>query len=514
MKAYPDDLRLKRKLMQMLFLRAQAQDRERALGILTALEERLPQDTELLAVRAAQILKEPAPQSLGTIREKLESALRLEPAAVNAHLALIAVAMRQGELKAACDFAVQALASNPNNPALLSARARAELALGYIPMAVKLASEALAQDPRNVEALNVIVDGALISRDRSLLEQARTLVDSALGREPANEELLIQRSHVLAALELPQMAIASLDAYCRTKEGSGSVRALVTLADMHRLAGDAERAREWIEQAERLDRGNLTVVHARFLWLVSQKRLDELANISSAYLSAKQQDPATLLKAASTLLSLDRKDLQQEAVKLFEHAATLAPTSLDVHLGLASSLYQTGDAEGAEKIYRQLLERYPNEIRASQRPCLDSSGTRSAVRRVRWSWRIEVYAWRPMIGIFWIHGARSCRTCRTGWLTPGPTTRHLSACPRLILASGQSPCCNWAGFASSSTTWRAAKRYSRRGPEDRQGNQRVHTRRTIGDIEYPSEEGSRVPAVKAWQAAMAAGHRPARAVQK
>ena len=40
-------------------------------------------------------------------------------------------------------------------------------------MAVKLAREALEQDPRNMEALNVIVEGALTSKDRSLLEQAR-----------------------------------------------------------------------------------------------------------------------------------------------------------------------------------------------------------------------------------------------------------------------------------------------------------------------------------------------------
>jgi tetratricopeptide (TPR) repeat protein len=97
---------------------------------------------------------------------------------------------------------------------------------------------------------------------------------------------------------------------------------------------------------------------------VSQKRLEELANISSAYLSAKEQDPATVLRAASTLLSLDSMDLKKEAVRLFEHAATLAPTSLDARLGLASSLYQTGDAEGAEKNYRQLLEQHPDDIRA------------------------------------------------------------------------------------------------------------------------------------------------------
>ena len=41
--------------MHLLFLRAQGQDREIALGILAALEEQLPQDTELITVRAADV---------------------------------------------------------------------------------------------------------------------------------------------------------------------------------------------------------------------------------------------------------------------------------------------------------------------------------------------------------------------------------------------------------------------------------------------------------------------------
>jgi Flp pilus assembly protein TadD len=69
------------------------------------------------------------------------------------------------------------------------------------------------------------------------------------------------------------------------------------------------------------------------------------------------------MRAASTLLSLDSVDLKKEAVRLFEHAATVAPASLDARLGLASSLYQTGDAEAAEKVYRQLLEQHPDDAR-------------------------------------------------------------------------------------------------------------------------------------------------------
>ncbi len=54
--------------------------------------------------------------------------------------------------------------------------------------------------------------------------------------------------------------------------------------------------------------------------------------------------------------------LKKEGLKLFEHAVTLSPTSKNARLGLASTLYQTGNAERAEKIYRELLGQYPNEI--------------------------------------------------------------------------------------------------------------------------------------------------------
>jgi len=360
--AYPENLRLKRTLMRLLFRRAHAQDRERALAILTALEERLPLDVELMTVRALQMLQESSPQSLASAREKLEAAVRLEPMVVNAHLALIGIAMREGEYRAVCDYAISACASNPNNTALLLARGRAELALGNLSTAIQLASQVLEEDPNSTDALNVFVVGALRSGDRIFLEKARTLIDSKLGGDSKNEKLLLSRARVLIALKLPKMAIPELEAYCRTKEGGGSIMPLLTLADLYHLAGDAERAGQWIEQAERLDSRNQAVVHARFLWLVSQNRFEELAQISSAYLSAKEQDPTKVIRAASILAASDSTKLRKEGLKLFEHAVTLSPTLTDAHLGLAFTLYQTGDVDRAKEIYQKLLNEHPANV--------------------------------------------------------------------------------------------------------------------------------------------------------
>jgi len=308
------------------------------------------------------MLQESSPQSLASAREKLEAAVRLEPTAVNAYLALIGIAMREGEYRTACDYAISACDSNPNNPALLLARGRAELALGNLSTAVQLASQVLEEDPNSTDALNVFVVGALRSGDRIFLEKARTLIDSKLGRDPKNERLLLSRTRVLVALKLPKMAIPELEAYCQTKEGGDRIVHLLTLADLYHLAGDAELAGQWIEQAERLDSSNQAVVHARFLWLVSQNRFEELAEISSAYLSAKEQDPTKVIEAASILAASDSTKLREEGLKLFEHVVTLSPTSTDARLGLAFTLYQTGDVERAKEIYQKLLDEHPTNV--------------------------------------------------------------------------------------------------------------------------------------------------------
>lgn len=362
--AYPENERLQRALMRLLFARAEPADRARATELLTALEAQLPADAELASLRAQQILgDDPTPQAIRSAREKLEAAVKLDPRAVNSHLTLIGLAMQQGEFQAACDYAIRALEANPDNPALLTARARAELAAGYAPMAIRLVRSVLQADPNHVEARDVFVDAAMSSADPDHLEEARTRLESALRREPANEALLLSRSRVLVAMEQPNAAIPELEAYCQSESGSDRLAAVLTLADLYRLGGDAERAERWIERAEQIAPENQAVVHARLLWRVSQERWEQLKGVSAAYMAAEEQNPTTVLRAAEVLLSRDSMELKEEGVKLCEHAVTLLPGSMQVRLMLASNLYQVGNVERAERIYRELLEEHPNEVR-------------------------------------------------------------------------------------------------------------------------------------------------------
>jgi len=361
--AYPDSLNLKRTLMRLLFQRAQAQDEARALEILGELEKQVGEDTdpELMTSRVLQMVKDPNFNAPEVAREKLKKVIEIQPRNVTAYLLLFDIEMQEGQYKAACDVAIEALEFNENNRALLLARARAELALGYGPMAFRLADDVLRQDPNNAAALVMLVNAALSSRDTSLQNQARSRIDRAVQRDPSDERLLISRAHILTELKETRMAIPELDAYCRTEAGSASIPALVTLADLYRLADDFERAEQWIDQAEKVDAGNQTVVHARFMWYVEQERYEQLKGMSSKYIAAERQNPGLVMRAAEILISLDPADLKREGVELFKHAAAITNNSRAARLGWATGLQQMGDVVEAKRVYQELLKQYPND---------------------------------------------------------------------------------------------------------------------------------------------------------
>jgi len=364
---HPDDLTLSRSLMKLLFTRGSDQDWEKAIGILAVLEKRFPDDPELLKLRAMALLREPTIESQKAARGKLENVVRLEPTAEDAYLALIDMAMQAGDYEAARDYAIRGIGSNPESTSLMVARSRAELALinDNTRMATELVNLALQQDSSSVEAISMLLELAGRSRDPNpLLERARILAESAISRDPTNEPQLLLRAHVLTTQKRPQAAIPALESYCATDKGRGSIPALVTLADLHRLSGDTDRAGQYLDRAAEVDSNSMTVAYGRLVWLLAQKRFDAASRLSAAFFSAGRQDAAVVLKAARALSGSGSTELEKESLKLYEYAGTLSPMSAEPRLGLASGLYQAGDVERAAKIYRELLDQYPRETRA------------------------------------------------------------------------------------------------------------------------------------------------------
>lgn len=364
------NLRLRRRLMQVLYARSQGQDRDRADAILEELEEESPQDADLMMTRALGLLNDGTPQSRANARDLLQEIVGLRPTAVRAHLLLIGMAMEDGEARNARDYAIAGLASNPDDPSLLAARGRAELAMGNREMAKGIAQMAVEEDPNHVGALDLLVQVGLREQDTDLLDEAGALIESSLEQNASNEALLTLQSRLFIHLGQPEAAIPQLKAYCQTDAGRQSINPLVTLADLYRMTREFEEADKWIRQAESVNPKNQTVVHNRLLWLASQEQWSKMAGISSRYIEAEQQNESVVLSASRVLQRAPTPELQEEGRRLVEHAMEQWPASTGENLGLenrlylARILYQRGDFDRTKAVYRGVVESYPENVQA------------------------------------------------------------------------------------------------------------------------------------------------------
>ena len=360
---FPENLSLNRNLMKLLIIQGPTQNLSLANNLLKELEADLPQDSEITKFKAALLLEKPTAQSIETARQMLEKLIKLDSTEVDAYRMLISIAAMEKRYDTARDYASQALGANPGNPALMTIRSKIELEAGNPQMAAELANLILQKYTDNSEARDIYVKAALISRDRVLLKEAGNLLESAIAGSPKDENLRITKANVLMVMDQSNTAISELESFCLTEPGSVSIPALVTLAELYGVTGDISKAEQKVNLAANIDSNNLFVVHSRFQLLVAQKKYNELSQISKSYIAAKNPNSELILRAASLLVSLESKELKQEGLKLFEYAVTLSPDSADTKFSFASALYGTGNIERAEIIYKELLDKFPNDVR-------------------------------------------------------------------------------------------------------------------------------------------------------
>jgi tetratricopeptide (TPR) repeat protein len=358
--AYDNESTLKRRLMQALFARDEGDDLEVAVKILVTLESEFPRDPELMGLRAVLLLQEATPQSRIAARAKLEEAVKVESSAVNAHRMLIGLLFEDGDYEAARTCAIRALGANPNNSVLLAAAGRAELLLQNNQIAVQMARRAMAEDPNSPDARYFLVEAALKSGDRTLLDEVETRI-GPVGSGHVDERMLLSRVSVLVDMNRAQTAIPGLEAYCGSEQGAGSVTAIVTLGDLYRLTGDFERAWLKMGQAEQIDPNSQEIIRARVLLLIAQNRLEELATFSATLL-AGDQALDTLITAARALIESESTRVRDEGLTLFEHLVEVAPSSVNAQLGLVSALCRTGNLERSKEVCQALLDQYPGRV--------------------------------------------------------------------------------------------------------------------------------------------------------
>ena len=360
---YPDNVSLEDNLMRLLAIQGPTRNIEKASEILAKLEEKLPQDSELIKFKAALLMENKTQESRDTAKDLLDNLIKQQPTDIDSYLMLISIALEEEKYDIARNYANQALRISPDNPMLMAARSRIELESGNLQKAAELSKLILGTYPNNPDARNVFIRAAIISRDKSLAKDALNLVESALESNPKDENMLINKTNILMVLDQANIAVPEMEAYCQVEPGKSSIPALMTLGDLYRITGNMDKAEKIIVQAQSMDPNNLSIINSLFLIRVSQKQYDELSQMVDSYLSADANDVQLILNAATLLLTLNSQELRDDGVKLFEHAYAVEPNSVDTGFSLASALYRTGNSERAEQIYSELLEKFPNDSR-------------------------------------------------------------------------------------------------------------------------------------------------------
>ena len=353
LKIQPDDLRLSQTLIKTLLASEEPAKRQEGQQMLDDRLRRLPDEPSLLSLKAALLLSDERPEAAQEAVQVLERVVQLNPRDIVAHLHLMEQARQWGDFHVERKFADRALGANPENPALLSAKASLERRLGNVRVSWQLALSAIRLDPENVTARILLVYlGLRTGRYDEALKYAR----EALQLDAANEEVNLVCALALAAQNHRGEAIKQLESYRKPRSDRPSIRGLLLLADLYRFEGDIDAAEARVSEAEALDPSQPAVFTARLRCLASRKQFDEVLTRFSQRRISHLAEPQVALAVASIMAYAGQDRYLREARTLYEDLNRTNPDEVAGYLGLGQVANELGEVGVAIQAYRQVVK--------------------------------------------------------------------------------------------------------------------------------------------------------------
>jgi Tfp pilus assembly protein PilF len=216
--------------------------------------------------------------------------------------------LRRGEHLTGIRRLETVLASDPDNPAVLTYLGKAYLLMAHQPALARASFErALAADPRQYEASFImarmlLADGDLVAAER----HAR----AALEVVPDSVEALYELARVEAAKGESERAIATMS--LALERDPVHLPSLVGLATLHSIRKEHDAARPYFERALAIAPTNAEVLYNVAIWHL------------------QEQDTAA-------------------AIRRLRQALAAAPQHGDAHYVLGTLLQESGDADGARQ---------------------------------------------------------------------------------------------------------------------------------------------------------------------
>ena len=191
---------------------------------------------------------------------------------------------------------------------------------------------------------------ALLSIEAGRLEEAERALEAVERLDPGDATYYAHRSMLLERQGHSDEALASMR---EAVERQGSSERWMDLAMMEYRQGNFEAARSAADAALARDPEDYGVLSRSAEIELAGGSLERAAELFEA-LVERARGESELTNLGVVYLLLERLD---DAIRLFEEALELAPTSPYARLNLADALALRGDAEAAAEYYRQTLER-------------------------------------------------------------------------------------------------------------------------------------------------------------
>ncbi len=340
-------------------------------------------------------------------RKLLERAITAQPASVRPRLALIALAMRERDVKAALASAQAAQAALPNDLQIEDALGTAQLAAGNANQAIDTFQRIVKEQPQNPLALMRLADsqaaagdasGAIVSARKAVAVQpdfgpawvslTKLLLANQRGSEAIAEARRLQKERPKEAVgyllegeiqasqqHWTEAAAAYRLAYARRPQPLMASRVYFALTRDNKLAEAAAFAAQW-------NRDNPKDVTVRAIAAQQAQQRHDLAGALAGYRAALEIEPNNfvLLNNLAGLLS----DMNDPAAREYaERAYRVAPFNPSVMDTLGSVLVAGGDPMRGVQLLQMAVNLTPRdpEVRLHLGKALARQGNKTAARR-------------------------------------------------------------------------------------------------------------------------------------
>ena len=352
----PQDVGLRKLLIQALLFDPQASAREEGDAMLDEAMAQAPDDMDLLMFQAQRLAAKGTEEATEEAESLYQRILTKDAYHVGAHLAMIELARQRADYPQARERFTRALGARPRCTELLVAGAWIEADRGNPATARDMVGPILRLDPQNVAARSLMARLALAEGD---LDRSEHFTQEALALAPAHEASRQIEAQILVARGRLPEAIKRLETIRQTQPAACGPGTLVMLADLYRLLGDAAKAESALHEAEQRAPEQTSVFLARQRLLASMGRFDEVLANLRLHGERHPRDVSALAEAALMLAAAPDHRHAESAVDILKQLTAQAPDQATAFRALGLTLRHTGDTAAAEEAFRQVLRLEP-----------------------------------------------------------------------------------------------------------------------------------------------------------